>query len=185
MSHQNIVRAEDCILVVIDMQDTFLRVIHQAEKITTNTIKLIKAASIFSAPVINTVQYPMKLGSTSPSVLAELPSGLPQIAKTSFSCMDGGVFEEQLANSGRKQVLVCGVETHVCVTQTALDLLDAGYSVHIIADAVSSRGIEDHRIGIAKMQQAGCIISCTEMAIYEMTKDASRKEFKQIHQLVK
>lgn len=185
MSITRIIDSEKCILVVVDMQDTLLRVINESEKIIENTVNLVKAADVFAVPVINTVQYPIKLGTTNPGILAEMPEGIPLIAKTSFSCMDGGVFEEQLEICERKQVILCGVETHICVNQTAHDLLDAGYEVHVISDAVSSRTAKNHIVGIEKMRQSGCIISSLEMAIYEMAKDASGKEFRQVHQLLK
>ncbi len=185
MSHPNVLEALDCVLLVVDLQDSLLRVIHESDKVIANTIKLVEAAKILSIPILLTVQYRDKLGPTTKAVADALPAGVVEIDKTTFSCVDGEGFEEILGRSLRRQVIVCGIETHVCVNQTAHDLLVDGYSVHIVSDAVSSRTAENRDAGLDKMRQSGCIITSTEMAIFELLKDASRPEFKQMLPFVK
>jgi len=185
MSHPNILEAEDCVLLVVDLQDSLLRVIHESDKVITNTIKLVETAKIFSIPVLLTVQYRDKLGPTTKAVADVLPAGVVEIDKTSFSCFYGEGFEEMLGRSLKRQVLICGVETHVCVNQTAHDLLLEGYSVHVASDAVSSRTAENRNAGLDKIRQSGCIITSTEMAMFELLKDAGHPEFKQMLPFVK
>lgn len=185
MSHQNVLDSGDCILVVVDLQDRVLNTIYQADRVVNNSIKLIECAKIFSIPILVTVQYKDKMGPTTQSVLDVLPDDVMELDKTTFSCMGGACFEDLLKNNLRKQVLLCGIETHICINQTAHDLLARGYSVHICEDAVSSRILDNKQIAIRKMEHSGCVITSTEMSIFELTRDASRAEFKKILPLVK
>lgn len=176
--------AADAVLLVVDVQDSILKVIHEAERVVTNTIKLVEAAKVLGMPVIVTVQNLDRLGDSTEAIIEALPD-TERLNKMTFSCMSGPGFAEKLAETGRKQVLICGIETHVCVNQTALDLLDAGYRVQVVKDAVSSRTSENWLTGIEKMRDAGCVITSTEAAILEGLRDASRPEFREIRQLIK
>jgi nicotinamidase-related amidase len=185
MSHPNVLDAGDCVLIVVDLQDSLLRVIHGSDKVISNTIKLIETAKIFSVPILLTVQYRDKLGPTTKAVADVLPADVVEVDKTTFSCLHGGCFGEILDNTLRRQAIICGVETHVCVNQTAHDLLAAGYCVQIVSDAVSSRTVENREIGLGKMRQSGCIITSTEMAMFELIRDAGSVEFKRLLPFVK
>lgn len=174
----------DAVLLVVDVQDSILKVIYEQGRVVDNTIKLIEAAKVLGMPVIVTVQNREKLGDCTDAIIQALPES-ERLSKMTFSCMGSPGFAEELAATDRKQVLICGIETHVCVTQTALDLLDAGYRVQVVKDAVSSRTAENWLIGIEKMRDVGCVITSTEAAILEGLRDASRPEFREIRRLIK
>ena len=185
MSHPNILAVSNCLLVVVDMQDSLLRFIHESEKVAANTIKLVEAAKVLDVPVLTTVQYRQKLGVTTQAIADILPVGTLEIDKTSFSCLGSEAFNEALSRYKKKQVMLAGIETHVCISQTAHDLLNSEYSVHVACDAVSSRTSENRAVGLQKMASSGCIITSTEMAIFEMIKDSTSPLFKRILPLIK
>jgi|YNPNPStandDraft_1061719.scaffolds.fasta_scaffold00002_23 nicotinamidase-related amidase len=184
MSHPNILDSSYAMLVVIDVQDSLLKAIHQADRVIANTVKLIEAAKVFDIPVLVTVQYPEKLGGCTELVATALKD-VQVFPKTAFSCLGCKEFAQHIAATGRRQVILCGIEAHVCVNQTAHDLLLRGLRVHVARDAVSSRTAENYEVGIGKMRDSGCVITSTETAIFEMTGDASRAEFKRILPIVK
>lgn len=184
MRHQNLLNKQDTVLVVIDLQEPFLRFIFERERVVANSVVLIKGAGVLGLPVISTLQYPERMGDMVPDVLDALPSD-DRIGKTSFSPFGCDEFVQRLAESGRKNVLICGVESHICVNQTVHDLLAAGYAVHVAADAVSSRTIANWKIGLDKMRQSGAIVTSVEAALYEMLADSKSPEFKHILDLVK
>lgn len=184
MSHPNLLESSDTALIVLDVQDAFLKAIYERERVVLNSVKLIEAAKIFSIPIIVTLQNAERLGDCNEEVAAALPSDA-RLNKMTFSCLGGPCFPETLEETMRRRVLICGIETHICINQTAHDLLVRGYSVHIAKDAVSSRTPENWLTGIEKMRDSGCVITSTEMAIFELTEDASREEFKKILPLVK
>lgn len=184
MSHPNILNSIDTVLVVIDMQDALLKAIHERDRVVANTVRLIEAAKIFSIPILVTLQYADRLGDCMQAVADALPHS-SKIDKMTFSCCGNESFLDVLRETKRCQVLLCGVESHVCVNQTAHDLLSQGYSVHLAKDAISSRTSDNWITGIEKMRDSGCVITSTETAIFELTKDASSAKFKQILPLVK
>ena len=184
MSHANLLDSSDAVLVVVDVQDSLLKAIFESERVVRNTVRLIEAAKVFSIPVLVTLQNARRLGDCTDSVAVVLPDNA-RIDKMCFSCCGNEDFVAALEQTGRRQVLMCGVETHVCINQTVHDLLDMGYVVHVPKDAVSSRTSDNWNIGIEKMRDSGCIIASTETAIFELMKDASRPEFKQILPIVK
>lgn len=184
MRHPNLLSSCNAVLVVIDVQQNLMNVIHQRDRVIENTVKLIEAAGILSIPILATTQIVEKLGGFSEPV-AQVLAGIELMDKTTFSCAGDARFSEALCSANREQVLLCGVECHVCVNQTAHDLLAEGYQVHVAKDAVSSRTPENWITGIEKMRDSGCIITSTETAIFELTCDAAREEFRQIHKLVK
>ncbi|HVG39600.1 MAG TPA: isochorismatase family protein, partial [Pyrinomonadaceae bacterium] len=136
-------------------------------------------------PILVTEQYPRGLGHTVEEIKAALPSAVTPLEKTAFSACGAAGFTNYLQQSSVQQIIVCGVETHVCVNQTTHDLLDRGYQVHVLADAVASRAPEDKQIAFAKMQAGGALLSSTEMALFELLRDASHAQFKAVQQLIK
>ncbi len=174
---------DNTVLVVIDVQGKLAQLMHEKADLFGNIRKLIQAAGVLEIPIIWTEQYPAGLGPTIPEI-AELLTGEP-IAKISFSCCGERRFVEAMGELGRNQVLLCGIETHVCVYQTAVDLLGTAYEVEVVADAVSSRTPDNKDIGLAKIKDAGADITSVETAIFELLKAAEGEKFKAILRIVK
>ncbi len=147
------------------------------------TRALVGAAKELGLPVLATEQYPKGLGNLIPEVRDVLPS--PPMEKVHFSCGADPAIAAALEKTGRRQVVVCGMETHVCVFQTVRDLVAAGYEVHVCADAVSSRTDEHRRVGIDLCRQAGGIVTTAETAIFDLLHQAGTPEFKKVAPLVK
>ncbi|MBE0540728.1 MAG: hydrolase [Verrucomicrobia bacterium] len=171
-------------LVVVDIQERLLPSIFERARVVQNALRLIKGATILGLPVLATAQYPKGIGATVPEIAAAIPDFAP-IEKTAFSCVGAPVFTETLRVRGVSDVVLCGIEAHVCVCQTCLDLLAAGYRPFVVADAVSSRTVENHRFGVERMRDAGAIIVSTEMILFELLERAGTDEFKQVLALVK
>ncbi len=184
--HPHILRREDTLLVVVDMQEPFLRGIHDRERLVANVRLLIEAAAVMQVPVIPTVQYAERLGRVVPEVTQAFhDTSCVPVDKMCFSCMGVEGFLDGLASFGRRQILLCGVETHICVSQTALDLAFQGYQVHVAADAVSSRSLEKHKLGMERMRDSAVLPCAAEAAVYELLREAGTPEFKAILTLVK
>jgi nicotinamidase-related amidase len=175
---------ENTVLVVIDIQEKILRAMHDKEKLLQNLLKLIKGARVLEVPVLLTEQYPAGLGPTLPEVAQLLP-GVKAVDKTCFSGCGEGRFREALEASGRRQVLLAGIEAHVCVYQTAVDLIRAGYGVHLVVDCISSREAENKAVTVTKLNGAGAALTTAEMALFELLKVAKGDKFKQISSIVK
>ena len=175
---------ENCCLVVIDVQGKLAQLMHDKESLLKNIQILIHSAKILNIPIIWCQQCPDALGPTIPQI-AELLSGIDPINKASFSCCSLDQFKTKLKELTRKQILLCGIETHVCVYQTAIDLLRKGYEVEVISDAVSSRSLHNKEVAIDTMSATGAKISTTEMALFELLKTADHPRFKQIAKLIK
>ena len=184
MNHENILDSSKSLLVVIDIQDPLLKVIHEGDRMVANSIKLIETAKIFDIPILVPLQYATRLGDVTQPI-ADAVGFEKRYDKMTFSCFGSADFETALKEAQRTQVILCGIEAHVCVNQTAHDLLARGYNVHIAKDATSSRKESDWETGIEKMRDSGCVICSTEMAIFELVKDSSRPEFKRILPIVK
>ena len=167
-------------LVVVDVQEAFREAVGEFEAVARNAAVLVRGARILGLPVLVTEQYPRGLGETVPELAAHL-DGVTRLEKVVFSAARADGFDLD----GRDQVLMCGIETHVCVAQTAADLLDRGADVQIAADAVSSRTAADRRAGLAKMEACGALLTSTEMALFELLGRAGTDEFKQVQALVK
>ncbi len=172
------------VLVIVDVQGRLATLMHEKEKFFANVIRMIKAARILDIPILWNEQLPDKLGETIPELKEHL-ADLSPLVKKSFSCCGNPDFEKSLKELGRWQILLTGMESHVCVYQTALDLIEEGYDVHLVADAVSSRTAENREIGIAAMKKAGASVTSVEMALFEILKTAEGEPFKQIIQIVK
>ncbi|ACF14018.1 isochorismatase hydrolase [Chloroherpeton thalassium ATCC 35110] len=171
-------------LVVIDVQGKLAELMHQKESLFENLARLIQGAQILEMPIILTEQYPKGLGRTIDALSSLMPAVTP-VEKITFSCCANPDFSEVLRGLHRKQLLVCGIETHICVYQTTMDLLTAGYEVHIVSDAVSSRSAHNKQLGLERMKSAGAVLTGTEMALFELLHIAQGEKFKQISKLVK
>jgi len=144
-----------------------------------------KAATLLNLPIVVTEQYPKGLGHTALLIKEALPENTPIIEKTTFSSCGVSQFTTQLEAKRIKQVLVCGIEAHICVNQTVHDLLASGYQVHLLTDCIGSRNKLDRKAGLDKMQMSGAIPSSVEMALFELMRDAKHEQFKAIQGLVK
>jgi len=173
--------AEHCALVVIDIQEKLLPPIFHKEELVRNAQLLIRAAGILKIPALISTQYSKGLGGTVTEV-ASLLAGTAPVDKTMFSCFGSDLFCSLLKRlpGQRNTLLLCGMESHICVMQTALAALREGYLVHVASDAVSSRTEWNWKIGLKRMRAAGAVISSTEMMIYELMRASSSAEFKEM-----
>lgn len=179
-----IMALERVALVVVDIQERLLPHISRHEAVLDNSVKLVKFASLMDLPILFSEQYPKGLGATV-APLRSMLGKYPYVEKTSFGCFGDAGFVSKLRELGREQLLVAGIETHVCVSQTVLAALDAGYQVFLLADCVSSRKELDHNIGLERMKLAGAAPVTTEMVMYELMRDAKASGFKQMLEIVK
>ncbi|EAX47174.1 isochorismatase hydrolase [Thermosinus carboxydivorans Nor1] len=184
MYHSHKLNKADSVLVVVDVQDKLLHAIHDWPDVLENTVKMIKFAQVLEVPVVVTEQYPRGLGATNEKIRELFPQ-FTAYEKTVFSCFGAPGFGEKLAELGARTLVIVGIEAHICVLQTALEALARGFNVHIAADAVGSRLPANKEIGLAKMRQAGGIITSTEIALYEWLERADSKEFKTVLPLIK
>jgi len=175
---------EDSVLMVIDMQGNLYESMQDKQFLSENVQKLIRGVQVFGIPVIVTEQIPEKLGPTIDPVASLLPD-VRRIPKSEFSCCDDEKIMKALKSVERRQVLLCGIEAHVCVYQTALDLLEFGYDVHLVADAVSSRTVRNREIGVEKMRDRGVHLASAEMVLFELIRTAEDPKFKEILKIVK
>jgi nicotinamidase-related amidase len=167
-------------LVVIDVQEAFAKAVDRFGDVTHQTAILVQGARALGLPVLVTEQYPRGLGDTVAEVREALGDDVPRIEKTVFSAARADGFDL----AGRDQALVCGIETHVCVSQTAHDLLAGGVEVHVAVDAVSSRTAANRELGLRKMEESGAILTSVETALFELLGAAGSDEFKTIQKLV-
>ncbi len=184
MSKQSLLKAANTVLVLIDVQGKIAQVMYDKETLFKNLQKLIRGIQVLEVPIIVTEQYPQGLGPTVPEI-AQLFKNFKPIAKTSFSSCGDENFMKEFKALNRKQVLIAGIEMHVCVYQTALELLNAGYEVQIVADAVSSRAEENIKIALERLRDAGAALTSTEMVLFELMQKAQGPKFKEISQIVK
>lgn len=171
-------------VILVDVQEKLSRVMYQREELLQNLQKLIKGSRVLGVPILWVEQNPEGLGPTV-SEIADLLTDRQPIRKLSFSCCGSHQFVQALKKLKCKQILITGIETHVCVHQTAMDLLSLGYEVQIVADAVSSRTPENRQIGLEKMRNAGSTLTSTEMALFELLRVAEGPKFKEILKIVK
>ena len=171
-------------LVVVDIQERLLPAIFEKERVVENSVRLVQGAAILQVPIFATEQYRKGLGLTVPEVAAAIP-GFAPMEKLAFSACGASGFVPALESKQVRDTVLCGIEAHVCVTQTCLDLLDKGLRVFVAADAVSSRTPENYRFGLERMSAAGALIVSTEMVLFELLGQAGTAEFKQVLTLVK
>jgi len=185
MQHQNTLILTQSALTIIDMQEAFREKISDFSDVAERIATMVKAARLLNLPIIVTEQYPKGLGHTAKEILEVLPDSIEIIEKTTFSSCGVQPFQSQLNANGAKQVLVCGLEAHICVNQTVHDLIAAGFQVHLLTDCITSRRKKNRKIALRKMELAGAIPSSIEMAVFEMMRDAKHEQFKAIQGLVK
>ena len=178
------ITTEDTALVLVDVQGKLAQVMNNRESLFENLKRLVQGVQILGVPVLWAEQNPDGLGPTLPEIAELLPNQKP-VSKLSFSCCGNKQFMKDLKASGRKNMLVVGIETHVCVYQTVADLIDLQYDVQVVADAVASRTPENKQIGLEKCKAAGAGLTSTETVLFELLKIAGGERFKQIIQLVK
>ncbi|MEN6468945.1 MAG: hydrolase [Smithella sp.] len=172
------------VLIMIDFQDKLARAMMDQESLFAASVKLIRGFKTLNLPIMVTEQLPEKLGPTIPQ-LAEALDGIRPIAKETFSCWANKPFHDHLESLTRRHVVLTGIECHICVYQTALDLMQNGYTVHLVADAVSSRTAENRAIGIEAIKSAGAQITSAEMVLFELLRTAADPKAKDIFTIVK
>ncbi len=177
-------KSEKTALIVVDVQGKLAQLMYGKQTLFENLRKIIKGIQALGVPILWVEQNPEGLGPTIPEV-TELLAGIEPISKSSFSCCRNERFIQALKTANRNQVLIVGIEAHVCVYQTAVDLVDLGYEVEVVTDAVSSRTIENKKVALLKMRDAGVSLTSTEMALFELLELAEGKQFKEILKLVK
>jgi len=178
--------ARHCALAVMDIQEKLLPPIFEKERMVRNSQLLIRLAKILGLPVLLSTQYSKGLGATIPEIASLLPEVAP-LEKNEFGCLNNDAYCARLKSlpGDRNTLLVCGMESHICVTQTVMGALNSGYIVHVASDAVSSRTEWNWKIGLERMRTAGAVISSTEMMIYELLRTSSGPGFKEMLQYLK
>jgi len=185
MTHPRVLARDDSVLVIVDVQEGYRGRTIEHDNMVAAVRRLLEAATVLNVPVLATEQYPRGLGHTQVEVAQAFPPGLEVVEKLSMSCCGQPAFVERLRALGRSQVVLCGIEAHACVNQTAHDLLDRGYRVHVPHDALSARAAHDLRVGWEKMIGSGVVPSSVEMVCLEWVRTAAAPEFKAIHRLIK
>jgi nicotinamidase-related amidase len=175
---------DETLFVLVDVQGKLARIVHDSEVLLENLRKLISCLRILDVPIIWLEQYPEGLGPTVEEVAEQL-EGLAPIPKMTFSACKTEAFMKALQAMQRKKILIAGIETHICVYQTAADLKESNYDVQVIEDAVSSRTLANKQLGLEKMKALGILGTSVEMAIYELLETADAKAFKQILKIIK
>ncbi len=172
---------ERAALVVVDVQEAFRRALQDFDAVADGAAKLVEGAKELGIPILVTEQYPKGLGETVPEVADHLPEGIERLEKVRFSAAEAEGFDLD----GRDQALVCGIEAHVCVNQTVLDLVGEGVETHVASDAVGSRTADNRELGLHKMERAGAVLTSVETALFELLRGSDAPEFKRVQALVK
>jgi nicotinamidase-related amidase len=174
---------DNTVLLVIDIQGKLASLMYEKQRLYDNAARMIRGAGVLGIDVICTEQYPDGLGPTVPEIAEHL--NVEAIPKLAFSCCGQDEFVTALKQTGCTQVLLTGIETHICVYQTAMDLLAGGYEVYVVSDAVSSRTESNRQLGLQRLKDAGAVMTGVEMALFEMLKVAKGDQFKEIARIVK
>ena len=185
MPHPKILDYKKAVLIVVDFQEAFRSPINDFAQIASRVSIAARGFQILNLPIIITEQYPKGLGRTAEEILFLMPPEYEFVEKSAFSSCGASSFMEKLRAVGASQVLLCGLETHVCVNQTAHDLLNENFEVHLLNDCVSSRFSQDKETALRKMQMHGAVPSSVEMALFELMRDAKHEQFKEIQNLIK
>jgi isochorismate hydrolase len=173
------------VLVIIDIQERLAAAMPDGgDRATRKAATLVDAAAALAVPVLASVQYPKGLGALVPALAERIPADR-QVAKTQFSAMAEPAFAERLAGLGRPQAVICGMEAHVCVLQSAMDMLAARLQAFVVADAVQSRTAESHAVALDRLRQAGAAVVTTEMVLFEWLERADRPEFRPLSALIR
>jgi nicotinamidase-related amidase len=177
-------RIEDALLLLVDVQGKLARLMHDAETMLAQQRILIEGCRLLDIPVVWAEQLPDKLGPTAPQLVEKL-DGLQPLAKASFGCCGDAALMRAIGSSGRRQILLCGIEAHVCVWQTAAALRGQDYAVHLVCDAVSSRSAFNRDIAFRRMAAAGVALSNVEMALFELMQTAEHPRFREVARLLR
>ena len=178
------INRDETLFVVIDFQEKLMPVMHNKEVLEDKVCRLAEGMKALGIPHIVTQQYTRGIGETIPSV-AEAIGEFEPIDKTSFSCMRNEEFARQLAEAGKKNIVICGIEAHICALQTVEDLLAEGYKVYVAVDCMSSRAANDYLWAAERMETAGAIVTTYEAILYEILGDAKAEGFKSVSKIVK
>ena len=189
-AHRDLIDRDDLVLLVVDAQDRLASAMQSRDTTVAAIARVVRLAAIVGAPIVVTRQYPKGLGGTVPeveAVLEEASATVPVsiVDKTAFCACEEPGFHAVLESSGRRQVAIVGMETHICVTQTALALVAAGYRVHVVEDACCSQRARDHGTALARLQAHGITVTCAESLMYEAVGRAATPEFKRLLAVVK
>jgi nicotinamidase-related amidase len=185
MPHENVLSDENAVLLIVDVQEAFRDAIGNFSTVASNLARAATGFAMLGLPVIVTEQYPKGLGPTAEEIRFSLADNFDPIEKTAFSAFGAAEVRIRLENRAAKQIVLCGVETHVCVNQTAHDLLKNGYAVYLLTDCVGSRFDHDKAAGLEKMRSSGVVFSSVEMALFELMRDAKHEKFKEVQALIK
>ena len=176
-----LINEQNCIIVAIDFQEKLVRMLEKNDS-AIKMEKLLTCAQIMNIPAIITEQYPQGLGTTIPNIDT---TPFTVIEKTAFSAMQEEKFKNALKNSGRKQVIIGGIETHICTHQTVAELIEEGYEVFVVKDACASRKKDEHKAGLDAMKQNGAKITCLEIVLFELLRSSKHANFKAVQALIK
>lgn len=185
MAHENILSGENCVVLVVDVQEAFRDAIGNFSTVAANIARAVSGFDLLEVPIVVTEQYPKGLGPTAEEIRFSLADKFEPIEKTAFSAFGSAEVRIKLESLGARQVVLCGLETHICVNQTAHDLLKNGSTVHLLTDCVGSRFDHDKAAGLEKMRSSGVVMSSVEMALFEIMRDARHEKFKEVQTLVK
>lgn len=185
MNHISKLSREHSALVVIDMQEAFRSVIPDFGEVAARISKAVQGARLLEVPVIVTEQYPRGLKHTAEEIRPHLPAEPEPVEKMCFSSCGVDTFREELTKRNIKQAIVCGIEAHICVAQTVLDLLASGIEIYLLVDCITSRKRESKEVALARLTQAGAVPSNLEMALFEMMGTAESVQFKAVQSLIK
>lgn len=180
-----LLKVDQSVLLVVDIQEKLLPALEDPEKLLAKTAILIQAFAQLKLPIVVSEQVPHKLGATAPQLAKLLPTESAIFGKSAFGCGQDPDILAFIGSLNRQQVILCGIETHVCVNQTAHQLLEEGYQVHLVTDAIQSRNKKDHKMALAKMQQSGVIPASVESVLFELMVTCEHPAFKLVQALIK
>lgn len=179
-----LLHTENSLLLIIDVQEKFKPILFNADALVENISRMVRGCNLLDVPVVVSEQYPKGLGSTVSEITAHLYPETPILEKFAFGCCGEPTIETLLTQYNRKQIMICGIEAHICVNQTVVALLQAGYDVHLIEDAIGTRHEHNYHIALQKLTQLGALPSCVEMALFELMGTSKHPRFKEIQALV-
>jgi nicotinamidase-related amidase len=185
LKHPDLLSKDGAVLVIFEVQERLLPAVHEWKTVLTNIQNIAKAAKILGIPIILTEQYPKGLGGTVQDLVEVLGEDVKPIEKLCFSGFLSDNFRAKLAELDAKTLILCGLETHICINQTALDGLHNKYKIHVLADATSSRTEQNWKFGLEKIRSAGAIVSTTEMALYELMEVAKSDGFDEVLKILR
>ncbi len=191
MPPDTVARRDDAVLVVVDEQERLVAAMDRREQVLAASARLVRVAALVGMPIVVTRQYPKGLGDTDPVLLEALRraqsegASVSVVDKVAFDCFGDVGFVEELAHLERRQILIAGMETHICITQTSLAGIREGFGVHVVADACCSRDDASHAIALERMRGAGAVVTVAESIMYELVGEAATDEFRELLKIVK